>query len=83
MSKSESSYNTKFPNKNDLNVDAVNIPEYYKEMYDINTYYTQKNIGNKEFLGQKEYKDYIGGNSSFISVRVPPHVNLYNFFDKK
>jgi len=76
-----SSFNNVFPNKSDLNVDAVVIPENYREIYNINTYHKQHLIGNNEYLTKKEIKNYIGGNSSFQSVPVPPHINLYiNFF---
>jgi hypothetical protein len=74
--KTESNYNNTVPAKDDLNVDAVVVPENYKEFYDINTYHKQLLLGNREFLAKKEMKNYIGGNSSFISVPVPPHVNL-------
>ena len=74
--KSESNYNNIFPSKEDLNVDAVVIPDNYKESYNINTYHKQLLLGNWEFLAKKDIKNYIGGNSSFISVPVPPHVNL-------
>lgn len=57
-------------------MDAVFIPENYKEIYNINTYHKQLLLGNREFLAKKENKNYIGGNSSFISVPVPPHINL-------
>jgi len=39
--KSESSYNNTFPFKEDLNLDAVVVPENYKEIYNINTYHKQ------------------------------------------
>ncbi len=76
--KSESNYNNTFICKDDLNVDAVIIPVNYKETYNINTYHKQLLLGNKEYLNSKKdnFKKYIGGNSSFISVPVPPHVNV-------
>lgn len=52
------------------------IPENYKEIFNINNYHKQETIGNREYLSKKEIKNYIGGNSSFISIPVPPHVNL-------
>lgn len=76
IKKSESSYNNTFPCKENMNVDAVVIPENYKESYNINTYHKQLLLGNGEYLAKKEIKNYIGGNSSLISVPVPPHVNL-------
>lgn len=76
LKKSESSYNNTFPCKTEMNVDAGFIPENYKEIYNINTYHQQHLIGKNEYLAKKEIKNYIGGNSSFISVPVPPHVNL-------
>ena len=59
-----------------MNVDAVVVPDNYIGFYDINTYHKQYLIGNNEYLNKKEKKNYIRGNSSFISVPVPPHVNL-------
>ena len=59
-----------------MNLDAVMVPENYIGSYNINTYHRQFLIGNNEYLVKEEMKDYIGGNSSFISVPVPPHVNL-------
>jgi len=76
IKKSESTYNNIFPCKDDLNVDAVVIPENYRESYNINTYHKQDLLGNHEYLSKKDSKNYIGGNSSLISVPVPPHVNL-------
>lgn len=76
LRKVESNYNNTFPCKDDLNLDAVSIPENYREIYNINTYHKQHLIGNKEYLSKKEIKNYIGGNSSCKSVPVPPHINL-------
>jgi len=59
-----------------MNLDAVVVPDNYKGFYNINTYHKQLLIGNNEYLDKKEMKDYIGGNSSFISIPVPPHINL-------
>lgn len=76
LKRTPSSYNKDFPSKSYLNVDAVVIPENYSEIYNINTYHKQHLIGNNEYLSKKEIKNYIGGNSSFKSVPVPPHINL-------
>lgn len=74
--KSDSYYNNTFPCKSDLNVDAGVVPDNYKELYNINNYHKQYLIGNKDYLRKKNIKDYIGGNTSFISIPVAPHVNL-------
>lgn len=77
LMKVPSNYKNEFPSKADLNVDAVVTPENYGETYNINTYHRQHLIGNKEFLSKKVFRNYLGGNSSFKSVPVPPHVNMY------
>lgn len=76
LKKSGSNYNSIYPTKNTMNLDAVNIPDNYISFYNINTYHKQSLIGNKEYLDKKELTDYIGGNSSFISIPIPPHINL-------
>ncbi len=63
-----------------MNVDAGFIKENYKEIYNINTYHKQHLIGNNQYLPKKEQRNYIGGNSSFISIPFPPHVNVYVFY---
>lgn len=59
-----------------MNVDAVSAPDNYRGFFNINTYHRQSMIGNNEYLAKKIEKKYIAGNSSFISVPIPPHVNL-------
>ena len=79
--KKGSGYGLIYPMKETMNVDAVIIPDHFKGSYDINTHHKQFLIGNCEYLSKEgnNTNNYIGGNSSFISVRVPPHVNLYLF----
>jgi hypothetical protein len=59
-----------------MNVDAVGVPDNYKGFYNINKYHNQSLIGNKEYLIKKKEKIHINGNSSFINIPIPPHVNL-------
>mgnify|MGYP000942700352 CR=1 FL=1 len=59
-----------------MNVDAVPTPENYKGSFNLNNYHRQNFIGNYEYLTKKLEKKYIAGNSSFISIPIPPHVNL-------
>jgi hypothetical protein len=59
-----------------MNLDAVIVPDNYMGFYNINTYHKQNLIGNNEYFDKLELNKYIGGNSSFLNVRVPPHINL-------
>lgn len=76
LKKSASNYTNIYPSKNTMNLDAVIVPDNYKGFYNINTYHKQYLIGNNEYFDKLNLNEYIGGNSSFIKVRVPPHINL-------
>lgn len=76
IKKTPSNYNTIFPSKSNMNLDAVITPENYIGFFSLNRNIKQSLIGNNDYLSKKIEKKFISGNSSFISVPIPPHVNL-------
>lgn len=77
-SKQYSSLNTfsiKYPRRDFFHIHTAEIPNFYREIYDINYNSMQNHIGSTEFYCVK-IPNYNHSNCSFQSVIVPSHINL-------
>ena len=73
--KDKNEYNCYVPNKNEMNIDAPNIPPHYINFYDIDYNTRQNLIGKKKYLHFVE-KDILSENSCYKNILSCPHVNL-------
>jgi hypothetical protein len=74
--KADNSYSTEFPEKRDLHVDALEIPDSYKSAFNINNPSRQFSIGNPNFIYKNKYS-YKSTDTSYLTVPVPAHTNVY------
>jgi hypothetical protein len=71
-------YSTSFPSKKDLHVDAVEVPDCYKYIFNINNPSKQETLGNSTCLNKNQDK-YKNSDNSYIQLPLPSHTNLYIF----
>jgi hypothetical protein len=69
-------FNSEYPNRKDLHVDATEIPICYKEAFNINNLTRQFDFGNSEYIIKNQFH-YKNTDTSFVQTPVPLHINLY------
>ncbi len=74
-------YLSQIPRKIDMNVDAVLCPDNYKYLYNIDFMSNQELLGKHEYINNKLV--YGQGNTSFLPISIPPHVDLNHICNKK
>jgi len=75
QNKVKQDYVCNIPRKVELNTDAVVCPDSYRDLYNININSRQTFLGNSDQLSFTDIV-YGAGNTSFLSIATPPHVNL-------
>jgi len=68
-------YSQYIPSKNDLNMEAPNVPHHYSVPFNLDYNTHQFLIGNNEFINIKERNNY-NANTSNKTILNSPHVNL-------
>lgn len=68
-------YLCNIPRKVELNTDAKVCPDSYRDLYNINICSRQTFLGNSDDLSFTDVV-YGAGNTSFLSIASPPHVNF-------
>jgi hypothetical protein len=74
-SKVKEEYLSNIPRKVELNTDATVCPDSYRDFYNINISSRQTSLGQSDHLSFTDTV-YGAGNTSFLSIAAPSHVNL-------